>query len=105
MLPSAHTSAHCLSTCSHLLCSPQELTGGQQPTRILCTGHSLGAAVSTLGESCLHTAVHLISMLGSTAGGLIVLYSMIVVLFPSLAGCFQSVPMYFDTLETPTGCC
>lgn len=34
----------------------QRLSGGRQPTRILCTGHSLGGAMATLGQDLAHAA-------------------------------------------------
>jgi hypothetical protein len=38
-----------IMSASRLLLSLKEITEGEEPNRILCTGHSLGAAVSTLG--------------------------------------------------------
>lgn len=32
----------------------KKLSGGRKPTRILCTGHSLGGALATLGQPCPH---------------------------------------------------
>ena len=29
-----------------------QLSGGQDPSRVLCCGHSLGGALATLGEPC-----------------------------------------------------
>ncbi len=28
----------------------KELSGGQNPNRVICTGHSLGGALATLGQ-------------------------------------------------------
>ena len=33
----------------------RELSGGRLPNRVLCTGHSLGGALATLGAPCLRT--------------------------------------------------
>ena len=30
----------------------KQLSGGQEPNRVLCCGHSLGGALATLGEPC-----------------------------------------------------
>ena len=35
----------------------KQLSGGQDPNRVLCCGHSLGGALATLGEPC-HTILH-----------------------------------------------
>ena len=35
-----------------------QLSGGQDPNRVLCCGHSLGGALATLGEPC-HTVPQL----------------------------------------------
>lgn len=34
----------------HLAKALAELSGGKQPNRVICTGHSLGGALATLGE-------------------------------------------------------
>ena len=35
----------------------KQLSGGQEPNRVLCCGHSLGGALATLGEPC-HTILN-----------------------------------------------
>ena len=35
----------------HLAKALEELSGGRQPNRVICTGHSLGGALATLGTA------------------------------------------------------
>ena len=42
----------------HLGKALAELSGGRQPNRVICTGHSLGGALATLGAHLLPISCH-----------------------------------------------
>ena len=42
----------------HLGKALAELSGGRQPNRVICTGHSLGGALATLGAHFLPISCH-----------------------------------------------